>query len=131
MMKQIDLALDTIDKNDKTEHYIYVYLDPRKPGKFQYGKCKFEYEPFYIGLGSGKRIYASLYEAYSNTERNSYKCRKIRKIKETGNEPIVLKIKENITLAQSKKLEIYLINKIGRMDLKSGHLTNLKEGVDD
>ena len=37
--------------------YIYAYLDPRKPGDFQYpeAKIKFNYEPFYIGKGHAER----------------------------------------------------------------------------
>ncbi len=39
----------------KGKFYTYVYLDPRKPGKFVFGKYEFEYEPFYVGKGSGRR----------------------------------------------------------------------------
>ena len=32
--------------------YVYVYLDPRKPGIFGYGEYKFDHEPFYVGYSS-------------------------------------------------------------------------------
>ena len=30
------------------EYYIYVYMDPRKPGQYNYDGFKLEYEPFYF-----------------------------------------------------------------------------------
>ena len=38
----------------KNIHYTYIYLDPRKPGKFSYPNLKmsFLYEPFYVGKGN-------------------------------------------------------------------------------
>jgi len=35
---------------------VYIYLDPRKPGHFQYSESLiFEYEPFYVGKGKPGR----------------------------------------------------------------------------
>ena len=37
-------------------HYVYAYLDPRKPGKYSYKglNVSFLYEPFYIGKGKNR-----------------------------------------------------------------------------
>ena len=35
--------------------YVYVYLDPRKEGEYNYGGLCFNAEPFYVGKGSGYR----------------------------------------------------------------------------
>ena len=37
------------------QFYTYVYLDPRKSGKYKYSEYKFDYEPFYVGKGCGNR----------------------------------------------------------------------------
>lgn len=43
------------------KYYTYIYLDPRKPGKYEYTlkneeTIRFDYEPFYVGKGTGNRI---------------------------------------------------------------------------
>lgn len=112
--------------DSKKIYYVYVFLDSRKPGEYKYGKYKFEYEPFYVGKGSGKRIFKHLQD---KAKSNLHKYRKIKKIiKETGKEPIYLKIKENLAEKNAFELEARIIKKIGRFDLKTGPLTNLIDG---
>jgi len=33
--------------------YVYIYLDPRKPGRYVYGDYCFLYEPFYVWKNIG------------------------------------------------------------------------------
>jgi len=103
--------------------YIYVYLDSRNPGKHCYDNICFLYEPIYIGKGKDKR-----YKSLSKNKRNKYFIRKINKIKQSGLEPFVFKLYENLNEQQSFELEIKLIKEIGRVDLKTGVLVNMTDG---
>lgn len=109
------------------EFYTYIYLDPRKPGNYKYGKYKFEYEPFYVGKGFGNRLTKHLYE-----HKYSEKVNKINRIfEETGQIPIILKVKEGLTERQALDLEIELIAIIGRnknWTIKQGPLVNQTNG---
>jgi hypothetical protein len=112
----------------KTDFYVYAYLDPRKPIVFD---NLFSFEPFYIGLGRENRIDHHLQSAYKHKDSNKLKANKICKIKrETGVDAFRIKIKTDLSFVDASKLEIQLIKSIGRIDLKTGPLTNLTDGGD-
>lgn len=109
--------------------YVYILLDPRKPGKFEYLDNCLLYEPFYVGKGSGRRFKRHLYNDNHEKGRNPFKTNIINKIeKELGIKPFVIKIKINITEKEAFDLESRLIQEIGRRDKKGGFLTNLTNG---
>jgi len=102
-------------------YYIYIYLDPRKHGKYCYKNMCFTFEPFYVGKGSNGR--------YKNISRRSdYFIRKINKIKKSGLEPIVIKLFENLFEKQSLDKEIELIEEIRKIN--PGFLVNETDGGD-
>lgn len=72
--------------------YVYVYLDPRRPGEFVYGKYVFDHEPFYVGKGFDHRYKDHLY----GKSVNMMKVNKIKKIKKMGKEPIIIKYQEEL-----------------------------------
>ena len=80
---------------DLSKPYVYVYLDPRKPGQF---KCSnddkdwtFCFQPIYVGKGTGER-----YKVSTKVNLPSYKYRnevlenKINSILKSGNEPSIV-----------------------------------------
>lgn len=109
------------------DYYIYIYLDPRKNGVFEYDGLVFEYEPFYVGKGLGGRYKEHLYECYLNTDPNKYKVNKIRKIKSIGLDPIIIKCFENLDEKFAYDLEEYIIALIGKKE-NGGPLTNISDG---
>ena len=128
-------------KLDKHESYVYIYLDPRKPGIYEYivndKLYTFNCEPFYVGKGTYYRLFDHLTESEYFSEsikikgQNTFKCRKIRKIqKEINSNPIILKIKEKLSHKNAKDLEKLLIKTIGRRDTGLGPLTNMTDGGD-
>lgn len=118
------------------KHYIYIYLNPLKPGNFQFGKFQFNYQPFYIGKGFNNRINIHIKEAKQIIENdieptgNKHKLNTIIKIINNGFEPIRIKLYENISDFSACRAERYFINLIGRYDLNEGPLTNMTDGGD-
>jgi hypothetical protein len=111
--------------------YVYVYLDPRKPGRFVYGDYEFDYEPFYVGKGFNDRIVTHLFKCRLENDGNKLKTNKIKKIiRETGKEPIGIIYKEKLSEQDAFDLETKMIKTIGRKDLVDGVLTNLTNGGD-
>jgi len=110
--------------------FVYVYLDPRKPGHFKYDKFEFNYEPLYAGKGTNSRDSDHLILAYRDST-NCYFYNKLRKIIKTfGKPPIIVRIKNDLEELESFKLEKYVIKTIGRLDLKKGPLVNKTDGGD-
>ena len=107
--------------------YVYVYLDPRKTGKHQYGEYIFDYEPFYVGKGKDKRYYDHI------KRRKSYKtpaAKKVCSLIESGIKPEILVYKDKLSCDAAFELEISMIKIIGRRDLGIGPLLNLTDGGD-
>lgn len=105
------------------DFYVYVYLDPRKPGIFKYDDLQFDFEPFYIGKGTKNRAHSGIRD-----KKRSLKVSKIGSILKSGNFPIIIKLYENMTNQESLIKEIETILKIGRIDNKTGPLTNMTDG---
>ena len=107
-------------------YYCYILLDPSKPGSYQYENFIFEYEPFYVGKGIGKRINA--HDKINDTK--THKRAKIQKIKKLGLEIIKIKLFENLSESSALELEKSTISLIGRQDKNEGPLLNLTDGGD-
>lgn len=105
----------------KNIYYIYIYLDPRKSGQYEYNDLCFLYEPIYIGKGKDKRY-------KKNNNRNEYFNNKINKIKFSELEPVILKLLENL-----KKIgKLFGVSQTTISDIKRKKIwTYIKEGVNN
>jgi hypothetical protein len=112
------------------EHYVYVYFDPiincddiMKLGIFK--------QPIYIGKGKDGRFDHHWNQIRSHRKlTNPLFTSRLELIRDSGNEPIILKISENLTDGEAKILEKKLISEIGRKIHNKGPLLNISEGGD-
>lgn len=112
--------------------YNYVYVDPSKPGKFQYNgiNCCFLYEPFYVGKGTKNRLFAHLsnYHLYKS-KTNPIKLNKFRKLSQLYDmRQYVIKTSTSHIEQDMLINERLLIESIGRKNKSSGPLTNADDG---
>lgn len=108
------------------KYYVYAILDPRKNIAYNYLHINFTYQPFYIGYGQKNRINDHL--SKRELKQKSLKNNKIKSIIKDGFKPIFIKLVENLTFEAANELEIDLIKHFGRINLKTGCLSNLTDG---
>ena len=112
------------------DFYVYALLDPSESGSFQYRDSRmFDHAPIYIGKGYGNRCFEHLGQLKSAKKISKHLYNKMRKIfQETGKEPIIVKLQENLFEEQAFESEIFFIKQIGRADQKRGPLCNHTDG---
>ena len=97
------------------EYYVYVLKDKEKT--------------FYVGKGTKDRMYIH-HKRAKNTKIKSPVLDKIRKMIKNNSQIIYEKVFVTDNEQKAFEYEIYLIDKIGRKDLKKGTLLNLTNGGD-
>lgn len=103
--------------------YVYVYLDPRKLGKYCYKDFSFLYEPFYIGKGTSDRYLPC---AHTDIKDNIYLANKINKI---GKRKVLYDfIAINLEEKTAYDLEEEYIDIIGKNNDNKGPLCNIGIG---
>lgn len=119
--------------------YVYAYLNPEKPIDKNYNGTHFEFEPFYIGRGKNKRDISHLRYVkqeircgrISNYNLKNYKFGKMKimvNLLSKNKEPIIIRLKNNLTTEEADAEEIKYISAIGKMLNETGPLTNLTDG---
>lgn len=103
--------------------YVYVLVDPRKPGVFNCGKFVSPYEPFYIGKGKGDR-FKNHHLRSSVIVKNKISAIK----KQTGKSHKAKLLKSNLTEAQAYAFETKIIKSLGIKLKNEGPLLNMNEG---
>lgn len=120
-----------VKEENKNKFYVYVLLDPRKPGDYTYGvgegELRLTHEPFYVGKGVGSRWR----HHYHDTNKGNYnvvKTNKIQKLKRLGYQPCVCFLITNVPEDLAYDVEGEAILTIGRASAKQGPLLNITDG---
>ena len=110
------------------DYYVYIYLDPRKPGSFTYKDLSFDYEPFYVGEGREDRDTQHLRDLFTKRQGNRIKANKLKHIFAEGLQPVISRVTENLSQQEAYELEKQVIRNIGRLCESTGPLANFQEG---
>jgi hypothetical protein len=117
--------------SEEKRFYVYVYLDPRKPGKVSYGSFLFDYRPMYVGKGQNNRDIAHIkfIKKLSKQSKNAHFYNSLHKILKLGLRQKVIRLYENLTEKQAFEKEDEVIVSIGRLCDNSGPLLNKSVGI--
>ncbi|HEY5296564.1 MAG TPA: GIY-YIG nuclease family protein [Verrucomicrobiae bacterium] len=94
----------------KNKYYVYVYIDPRND------------EEFYVGMGSGSRKNAHLFD-----KKKGLKTNLISEIRKAGKQPVIRVIARNLSKQNALLVEKTLIWKFDKK-LTNKQLTNISSG---
>lgn len=97
----------TIEYDKNPVYYVYHLVNPETK------------LPFYVGKGKGNRCkqhFTDKFEYAKNKRLNGH----IRKLRESGIQPIIVKYKENLTESDAYDLEESEIRKYGRIGFEEG-----------
>ena len=108
--------------SEEKRYYTYIYLDPTKNGEYNYGEISFNYEPIYVGKGTGGRSKEHL---NLTKETNEFLKDRIIDLKNRGVEPLIIINHASLSEYDALAEEEYLINRIGTRE-SGGPLLNIK-----
>lgn len=107
------------------EYYVYAYLDPRIQYEDSFLNIKFNHLPFYIGKGKNNRMFKHLH-----MEKNDVKSDRIKLILDSGCQPIITKLFEDLTENQAFYIESLFIDKFKLINEGGFLLNKVKPSVE-
>jgi len=110
------------------QYYVYILQNPKKPLRYRTDKYKLEFEPFYVGKGTGNRSDIHLENVINKNEAHSSKLwAEINLIRSYGKEPVITKLCITRDEDKAYEKESEIINHYG-LRYKNGILVNSSYG---